>query len=327
MLWGRTDRRTAGAVLAGAVLATVLSGCGSTGTGTDSQAQAAPAGETRTVRHAMGETEIAGTPERVVVLDTGELDAALALGVTPVGAVRTDVSDALPAYIEDAGVDAGDIAAVGTIAEPDLEAIAALEPDLVLSNSVRHAGIYEQLSGIAPTVFAGAVGESWQENLLLAGEALGRADRAQELLDEHAARAEEVGALFGDPAATEVSVVRFLDGTLIRLYGEGSFIGSVLADVGFARPEVQRTQETFVEVSPEQVTSADGDLLFHAAYGDEGVAAAGQVTAGPLWQSIPAVAEGRAAAVDDDRWFLGLGPLGAGLVLDDLAELSGQLAG
>ena len=40
--------------------------------------------------------EITGAPERVVVLDTGELDAVLALGVTPVGAVRTDVSDTLP---------------------------------------------------------------------------------------------------------------------------------------------------------------------------------------------------------------------------------------
>jgi iron complex transport system substrate-binding protein len=273
----------------------------------------------------MGETEITGTPERVVVLDTGELDAALALGVTPVGAVRTDVSEALPAYIEDAGVEAADIAAVGTIAEPDLEAVAALEPDLVLSNSVRHADVYDQLSAIAPTVFAESIGESWQENLLLAGEALGRSDDAQRLLDDHTARAEEVGDLYGDPAATEVSIVRFLDGTLVRLYGEGSFIGSVLADVGFARPELQRTDETFVEVSPEQITSADGDLLFHAAYGADGAAASEQITGGPLWGSVPAVQEGRAFEVDDDRWFLALGPIGAGLVLDDLEELAGRL--
>ena len=320
MLWGRTTRgRVAGAVVAVAV----LGGCGSA----DAEAgtAAAPSEDGRAVEHAMGTTEIAGTPDRVVVLDTGELDAVLALGVTPVGAVRTDVSDALPAYVEDAGVDAGDIASVGTIAEPDLEAIAALEPDLVLSNSVRHADLYEQLSGIAPTVFAESIGEGWQENLLLAGEALGRADEAQDLLDAHAARAEEVGALFGDPAGTEVSVVRFLDGTLVRLYGEGSFIGSVLADVGFARPEIQRTAETFVEISPEQVTSADGDLLFHAAYGADGSTASGQVTAGPLWGSIPAVQQGRAFEVDDDRWFLALGPLGAGLVLDDLEELAGRL--
>jgi ABC-type Fe3+-hydroxamate transport system substrate-binding protein len=47
----------------------------------------------RTVEHAMGQTEIPRQPERVVVLDTGELDTALSLGVTPVGAVTTAVSD------------------------------------------------------------------------------------------------------------------------------------------------------------------------------------------------------------------------------------------
>jgi iron complex transport system substrate-binding protein len=318
VLWGRRGP----AMVTGAVLgALALSGCGGTG----EAAEAAPAEETRTVEHAMGESEVAGTPERVVVLDTGELDAALALGVTPVGAVRTDVSEALPAYIEDAGVEGADITTVGTIAEPDLEAIAALEPDLILSNQVRHEDLYEQLAAIAPTVFAESIGESWQENLLLAGEALGRPDDARALLDEYTARAEDIGGLYGDPAATEVSVVRFLDGTLVRLYGEGSFIGSVLADVGFARPELQRTTETFVEVSPEQITSADGDLLFHAAYGADGSAAADQVTAGPLWSSIPAVQEGHAVEVSDDRWFLALGPIGADLVLDDLEELAGRL--
>jgi iron complex transport system substrate-binding protein len=320
VLWGRRGP----AVVTGAVLGVLaLGGCGES----EPAAEAAPAEEARTVEHAMGETEVTGVPERVVVLDTGELDATLALGVTPVGAVRTDVSDELPGFVAAAGVDPADIGDAGTIAEPDLEAIAALEPDLILSNSVRHADVYEQLAQIAPTVFAESIGESWQENLLLAGEALGREDEAQRLLDEHTARAEEVGDLYGDPAQTEVSVARFLDGSVLRLYGEGSFIGSVLADVGFARPEEQRTQETFVEISPEEVPRADGDLLFFGAYGTDGATAAEQVTAGPLWQSIPAVAEGRAVAVDDDRWFLGLGPLGAGLVLDDLEELAGQLAG
>src|SRR3712207_517939 len=177
-----------------------LAGCGSADEGTTASAPSTVAEEVRTVEHAAGTTAITGTPERVVVLDTGELDAVLALGITPVGAVRTDVSDALPAYLEDAGVDPADVANVGTIAEPDLEAIAALEPDLILSNAVRHTDVYEQLSGIAPTVMAEAIGETWKENLLLAGEALGRSEEAQDLLEEFAARAEAVGALYGDPA-------------------------------------------------------------------------------------------------------------------------------
>src|SRR3712207_1785718 len=161
--------------------------------------------------------------------------------------------------------------------------------------------------------------------LRLAGEALNRSDEAEELLAAYEERAAEVGARYGDPAATEVSVVRFLDGSAVRLYGEGSFIGDVLGDVGFARPEVQRTAETFVEVGPEQIGQADGDLVFSASYGDEGRTAAGQVTSGGLWQGLSAVQQGRAFEVSDDRWFLAIGPLGAGLVLDDLERFAEQL--
>ena len=175
----------------------VLAGCGSADEGTSTSAPSTAAEGVRTVEHAAGTTEITGTPERVVVLDTGELDAVLALGVTPVGAVRTGVSDELPAYIEDAGVDPTRIANVGTIAEPALEEIAALEPDLILSNAVRHADVYDQLSAIAPTVLAEAIGETWEDNLRLAGEALGLTDQAEQLLADYEERAAEVGAAAG----------------------------------------------------------------------------------------------------------------------------------
>jgi iron complex transport system substrate-binding protein len=66
----------------------VLAGCGSADEGTSASAPSSAAEEVRTVEHAMGTAEVTGTPERVVVLDTGELDAVLALGVRPVGAVR-----------------------------------------------------------------------------------------------------------------------------------------------------------------------------------------------------------------------------------------------
>ena len=90
---------------------------------------------------------------------------------------------------------------------------------------------------------------------------------------------------------------------------------------------MQRTTETFVEVSPEQIGQADGDLVFHASYGDEGRTAAGQITSGGLWQGLSAVQQGRAFEVSDDRWFLAIGPLGAGLVLDDLEGFAQQLQG
>lgn len=131
----------------------------------------------------------------------------VSLGVQPVGAVTTDVSSTLVDYLE---ADLADTEPVGTIAEPNLEAIAAL--DLILSNTVRHEDPYDELAAVAPTVFTDDMGDTWKETLLLAGQALGEQSRAEELIADYETRAAEVGEAVtgGDPASTEVRVVRFL---------------------------------------------------------------------------------------------------------------------
>ncbi|WP_308259518.1 iron-siderophore ABC transporter substrate-binding protein [Pseudonocardia sp. H11422] len=299
------------------LLALALAACGSPAESSSNDPSAAAP---RTVEHAMGTTEITGTPQRVVVLDTGELDTVLALGVTPVGAVTAAADDKLQSYLGDR---TRDIKIVGTIGEPNLEAIAALKPDLILSNKVRHEALYPALTQIAPTVFAEKVGVAWRENLELAGTALGRSEQAAQALADYRSKATETGKRFGDPAAVTVSMVRFNSGT-VRLYGRGSFIGTVLADAGFARPAAQQVDKTFVEVSPEQIAQADADLLFYGAFGDGGRSDQSKVVGGPLWPGIPAVAAGRAHEVSDDLWYLGIGPIAAGQVLDELAEYAPQ---
>ena len=241
--------------------ALMVSGCG--GSGADPGVAGASGVDTapRTVQHAMGSTEITGKPKRVVVLDTGELDSVLALGVTPVGAVRTDATSGLQSYLADR---AKDVTLVGSNNQPNLEAIAALQPDLILSSKLRHEVLYDKFSGIAPTVFAEKYGVTWKENFLLAGDALGERAKAQRILADYEQKAKQVGQQFGDPSALEVSMLRFYPAN-IRLYGEGSFIGTILRDAGFARPQSQRVDKTFVEVSPEQVSQADGDGICYAA--------------------------------------------------------------
>ncbi|MCA1655324.1 MAG: ABC transporter substrate-binding protein, partial [Pseudonocardiaceae bacterium] len=150
----------------------------------------------------MGSTTISGEPRRVVVLDSGELDSVLALGVTPVGAVRADATSALQSYL--AGRTDG-VEIVGTIGEPNLEAIAALRPDLILSSKLRHEALYTKLSDIAPTVFAEAVGVVWKENFLLAGTALGKRDEAERAVAAYERKATRLGQEFGNPADLQVS--------------------------------------------------------------------------------------------------------------------------
>ena len=305
-----------GLALATALALTACGGSGeaeSTGEATASADAAFP----RTVEHAMGEIEIPARPERVVVLDTGELDSVLSLGVTPVGAVTTAVSDDFLSYLAEG---AADVERVGTIAEPNLEAIAALQPDLILSNKVRHEDLYGQLSQIAPTVFAERVGAVWKDNYRLAAESLGLEDDAETAMAEYERAAAELGESLGDPGGTTVSPLRFVAGT-IRTYQPASFIGTVLADIGLRQVELPTGEvPTFAEISTEELPSADADIVLHSSYGPAADSGAAAVLGGPLWPRLGAVQAGRAYPVEDDVFFTGIGLTAAALIVENLAD-------
>ncbi|MGO4757728.1 ABC transporter substrate-binding protein, partial [Streptomyces sp. 2MCAF27] len=107
--------------------------------GTDAKAGQWP----RTITHAMGKTELKAQPKRVVVLDVGELDNVVSLGIKPVGLAPTEGSPELPSYLKK---EAGDPKNVGTINNLNLEAIAGLKPDLILGSQLRAADKYDELS-------------------------------------------------------------------------------------------------------------------------------------------------------------------------------------
>lgn len=271
----------------------------------------------RTVEHAMGSTEIPEAPERVVVLDTGELDSVLSLGVKPVGAVTTDVDTEFLSYLQEA---AAGVEVVGTIETPNLEAIAALRPDLILSNKVRHEELYDEFSQIAPTVFAEEVGAVWKDNLGLAAEALGLEDEADAGIEAYEEDAAALGQTLDDPSATTVGALRFVEGT-IRVYRPESFIGTVLTDIGVDQVELPLAEfPAFTEISAEQLEMAEADIIVYASFGPAEDSGELEVLAGPLWSGLTAVEEGRAFAVDGDVYYSGIGLTAASLIVEDIAD-------
>ena len=79
----------------------------------------------------MGDVKVPEAPRRVVVLDTAELDSAITLGVRPVGATHVEAESGFLDYLPKDKVSG--IKDVGEMMNPNLEAIAALEPDLILT--------------------------------------------------------------------------------------------------------------------------------------------------------------------------------------------------
>lgn len=287
-----------------------LAGCGgSEGSGSGEESA------TRTVEHAAGESQVPEDPERVVVLDTAELDSAMTLGVTPVGAVEAVEGLGYPDYLE--GTE--EIENVGTIEQPNLEKIATLEPDLILSSSLRHEQIYSQLSEIAPTVFTESTGAPWRENFEKHAEALGEQEEAEQVVAEYESRLEEFKNEVEEPRP-ETSIVRFVPGDT-RIYQKDSFIGTILEDAGLPRPEPQDQDEfALMNVSEEAIPEMDGDVIFTTVYGNADETARQDITSSPLWQELDAVQNERVYEVSDDTWMLGIGYTAADEVLDDLFE-------
>ena len=304
-------KRTSGVIWLVATIL-LLASCGG---GSSEGSGSGTISEGRTVEHAMGETEISGQPERVVVLDTGELDSAMTLGVKPAGAVETVEGSGYPSYLE--GTE--EIESVGTIEEPNLEKISSLNPDLILSSKLRHGQIYDQLSQIAPTVFTETTGVTWRENFDLHARALGRTEAANVAKKEYESRLEEFQKSVGENPPT-VSVVRFLPGDT-RIYQKESFIGTVLEDARLPRPEPQDVEEFAIRnASKELIPEMGGDALFVTTFGPEEESTEQEITGDPLWQKLEAVQQGRVYEVSDDLWMLGIGYTAANGVLDDLTE-------
>jgi ABC-type Fe3+-hydroxamate transport system substrate-binding protein len=124
------------------------------------------------VQHAMDEltgTKVPGVAERPLTLTADALGDALALGVTPVGAVD------VPPYMREQA------RGVETLPRDDLAAFEGTAPDVILGSVELYSEEdYDTLRQIAPTVMT--EGDNWKLNLRLHGEALGRTNDAERLL-------------------------------------------------------------------------------------------------------------------------------------------------
>ncbi|MBE9077522.1 iron-siderophore ABC transporter substrate-binding protein [Romeria aff. gracilis LEGE 07310] len=277
----------------------------------------------RVVKHAFGETKISMNPQRVVVLATG-LDTVLSLGVNPVGS--TQVPGKYFRGYDYLNNRLGEIASVGHLDSPNLEVIAALEPDLILGAKAWDSqNNYNLLSQIAPTVIAEVeTSGEWERMLNKYAEALGKTDKAEQILADYHARIEEFQAQMGDRLKqTEVSIVRVLQDGL-NIYLEDSSCGAIVADAGLPRPPYQTNpQNSFsMEIGKESLYKIDGDVIFAWTFAsdqemaNEAQSALKQLKADPLWLKLNAVQQDEVYEVPN--YWINMGPIAANLVLDDL---------
>lgn len=312
------------------VLAVILFACSSTATAPEEAAQAttpepatteattsgpaATGTATRTVSHVLGEVEVPADPQRVVTLDVFAFEAASVLDVPVVGAVANPsmTEGILATRLEG-------VALVGTaVGEPDLERIAALDPDLILGGFANESELDDLLAAIAPTYLGIDFDTSgqWKEIFLALADAVGRESMAEELLAAYEQRAATV---VEDAEVSTFSTIRAYPDSVF-VYGPDSFAGTVVADTGLEVVVPEDGADEFgAELSYENLTQIDADVvLFWTANEDEPDAVLEGLQTSPLYGELSAVQADR-VAFGGQHW-IGSGLIAADAVLDDLAE-------
>lgn len=290
-----------------ALMALTLSGCAS-GTGEPEEPASGAATTTgefpQTVETAFGDVTIESTPQRIVALGWGDAETALALGYQPVGASDWLAfgGDGVGPWAEGLYDSSPEI--IDTL-EPSYEAIAALEPDLILD--VRSSGDeerHDRLSEIATTVSVPDGGESYlttqEQQVDMISTALGVPEKGDELLEEvadaYAAAAEAHPEWQGK---TVTAATRTSEGW--GAYIEGNNRVETLERFGFVQnPSIGAIPVNSggfsVSISSEELDAMEADLIVAFPIYIETT----EITDDPQWQKLSAVEDGRAIVIDGD---------------------------
>jgi iron complex transport system substrate-binding protein len=242
--------------------------------------------------------DAAAAPEAIVSLSPTATEMLFAIGAGDQVVAVDDQSD----YPE--GVPVTDLSGY----EPNVEAVASYEPDLVVASDLP-TDVTDGLEGLdieVVNVPAATTLEDTYDQLAELGEATGHEDEAAEVVDTIRSDIDELVASVPEREAPP-TYFHELDDTLYTATSE-TFIGEIYALAGLdniadaADPDGEFGG--YPQVSPEFVVDADPDFVF---LGDGECCGQDAATfaARPGFAELTAVTEGRVVLLDDDissRW-------------------------
>ena len=255
-----------------------------------------------TVIHAQGETVIQKNPQKIISFDVASIETIEALGGSLAGVPEIASSDAYFTSRADY---------VGTLAEPDYEAVNALAPDLIIIAG-RSAAAYGDLSKIAPTIdvsFGSSMMDSFQQITLVLGVIIGNEEGATSAIAEIEDRVTALKESSINAGSALVVMVSAGSVTALAPYNARGGRGALIYDVlGLLPPVDDLETATHGEpISFEFLLEHNPDWLFvidrDNATGEEGQPAA-EVLDNDIIHETTAYQNDQIVYVDPFDWYI-----------------------
>ncbi|GAA0469814.1 ABC transporter substrate-binding protein [Paractinoplanes deccanensis] len=343
------NRLAAAATLA--AVAVTAAACGTTKVDEPAAGSSAPASQTcadDTTKTSTGpvsmtdgvgrKVELAKPAQRVAVLEWQQTEDLLTLCLTPVAVADPKgygtyvKAETLPAGVVDAG----------QRGEPDLDALYATKPDLIVVEAFKaNDEIITKLEKrgvpVLATVGADAAGQidNMKKVFSMIGTATGRTERADLVLkqfDEHLAAAKQKVAAAGVKATDFLFFDGWIEGSnvVIRPYGKGALFTELGEQLGMTPAWTDKINAAYgsggvdpayglAQTDIEGLTAVGGATLF---YSDDETpdSYVKELRKSPIWTALPAVKEGRAYAFPAGVWGAG-GPLSNEQAIDAYVKI------
>lgn len=288
----------------------ILGACNSNKTNSQSEVSNTTKTEI-TIKNSLDDVTLSKVPERIVTFDLGAADTIRSLGFEK--NIVGMPTKTLPTYLKDL---ADKVQNVGSMKEPDLEAIAALKPDLIIA-STRTAKFADKLKEIAPTVlFEASKDDYWtstKTNIQSLASAFGTEGekKAKEQLETLDKSIQEIATK--NEASDHKALAILLNEGKMAAFGAQSRFSFLYQTLKF-----KPTDATFEdsrhgqEVSFESVKEINPDILFvinrTLAIGGDNSSNDG-VLENALISQTPAAKNGKIIQLTPDLWYLSGGGL------------------
>lgn len=261
---------------------------------------------------------------RIVSLEAITTEMLLALGITPVGVGGLDAYQRQDKPLAERLDDSVDL---GSDQQPNLERLVKLKPDLIIGTSSLHAGLFDRLDSLAPTLLyevslalptedAVAQGNVMLRHL---GRLTGREQQAERVvssLDNAIAEAREVARSKG-VAGQPLAVLYPLPAQgLFIVSNENTLVVSLANRLGGYNPWPLREARNIHQRIEIHELAAEPDLHLLFIGGFKGSA----MFDSPLWQALPVARNQRYGFLPTNYWSFG-GPLTAEIIVGQMADV------